>query len=72
MSIRISSICSGPVSAVDIDYPTEKERADIWMEIAREHPSVRGVDRDQLVRFSQGMPAFRHAYGSTRGHRGSV
>ena len=58
MSIRISSICSGPVSAVDIDYPTEKERADIWMEIAREHPSVRGVDRDQLVRFSQGMPRF--------------
>ena len=48
----------GPVSAVDIDYPTEKERADIWMEIAREHPSVRGVDRDQLVRFSQGMPRF--------------
>ncbi len=47
-----------PVSAWTSIIPREKERADIWMEIAREHPSVRGVDRDQLVRFSQGMPRF--------------
>ncbi len=48
----------GPTSAIDIDYPTEEERASIWMDIAREHPSCRGVDRDALVRYSAGMPRY--------------
>ncbi len=48
----------GPTSAIDIDYPTEEERASIWMGIAREHPSCRGVDRDALVRYSAGMPRY--------------
>lgn len=48
----------GPTSTIDIDYPTESERADIWMQIAREHPSARGVDRGALVRYSAGMPRF--------------
>lgn len=48
----------GPLSAVEIENPTEHERADIWMEIAREHPSTRGLDRDQLVKYSQGMPRY--------------
>lgn len=48
----------GPLSAVEIENPTEHERADIWMEIAREHPSIRGLDRDELVKYSQGMPRY--------------
>lgn len=47
-----------PLSVVDIDYPTDSERADIWMEIAREHPSVRGIDREALVRYSAQMPRY--------------
>lgn len=47
-----------PLSMVDIDYPTEAERADIWMEIARSHPSLRGIDRDMLVRYSAKMPRY--------------
>lgn len=47
-----------PLSIVDIDYPTDSERADIWMEIARDHPSFRGIDRARLVDFSANMPRF--------------
>lgn len=47
-----------PLSVVDIDYPTPEERVDIWMDIARDHPSLRGVNRSDLVRFSAGMPRF--------------
>ncbi len=47
-----------PVSVVDIDYPTPEERVDVWMDIAREHPSLRGVNRSDLVRLSAGMPRF--------------
>ena len=48
----------GPLSAIEIDNPNDKERADIWMDIAREHPSIRGVDRDVLVKYSKGMPRY--------------
>lgn len=47
-----------PLSIIDIDYPTVSERADIWMEIARDHPSLRGIDRGALVRFSAQMPRY--------------
>lgn len=47
-----------PLSIVDIYYPTPEERVDIWMEIAREHPSLRGVNRVDLVRLSSGMPRY--------------
>ena len=47
-----------PLSIVDIDYPKPEERVDIWMEIAREHPSLRGVNRVDLVRLSSGMPRY--------------
>lgn len=47
-----------PLSVVDIDYPTSAERADIWMEIAREHPSLRSIGRTDLVRYSEGMPRY--------------
>ncbi|MEG2932108.1 MAG: ribonucleotide reductase subunit alpha [Gordonibacter sp.] len=47
-----------PLSIVDIDYPTPAERADIWMEIAREHPSLRSICRADLVKYSEGMPRY--------------
>lgn len=47
-----------PMSVVDIDYPTPEERVEIWMDIARAHPSMRGVNRSDLVRYSAGMPRF--------------
>lgn len=54
-----------PLSFVDIDYPTPEERVDIWMDIARTHPSVRGVNRADLVRLSANMPRF-DIYMATR------
>ena len=47
-----------PITIVDIGYPTDKERADIWAEIARDHPSVRDIDRSSLVRFSEGLARY--------------
>lgn len=43
---------------IDIDYPTPEERVDIWMDIARVHPSLRGVNRADLVRLSANMPRY--------------
>lgn len=47
-----------PITVIDIDYPTPEERVDIWMDIAREHPSLRGVNRADLVRLSANMPRY--------------
>lgn len=47
-----------PFTVLDISLPTQAERADIWAEIAREHPSLRAIDRGQLVRLSKGMPRY--------------
>ena len=47
-----------PLTCVDIDYPTAEERADIWMDIARDHPSIRSVGRDELVRLSANLPRY--------------
>ncbi len=47
-----------PVTCIDIDYPNEEERADIWMDIARQHPSMRSVARDELVRLSPHLPRY--------------
>lgn len=47
-----------PVTLIDIDCPTPEERVEIWMDIAREHPSVRGVNRADLVRLSANMPRY--------------
>lgn len=47
-----------PFTLVDIGYPTDKERVDIWMDLMREHPSMRGVDRAALVKCSTGMPRY--------------
>ena len=47
-----------PVTIIDIDYPTDAERSDIWAEIVRDHPSMRMLNRVNLMRLSAGMPRF--------------
>ncbi|NPD32931.1 ribonucleotide reductase subunit alpha [Eggerthellaceae bacterium zg-997] len=47
-----------PLAVIDIELPTDGERSHIWMEIASDHPSMRGIDRAMLVRYSEGMPRF--------------
>ncbi len=47
-----------PITIIDIGYPVEKERADIWEEIARDFPSTRKVNRDDLVRLSEGLSRY--------------
>lgn len=47
-----------PICLIDINNPTPEERVDIWMDIAREHPSMRGVNRADLVRLSANLPRF--------------
>lgn len=47
-----------PICVIDIDNPTPEERVDIWMDIAREHPSIRSVNRADLVRLSANLPRF--------------
>lgn len=44
-----------PMTIIDIGYPNEKERADIWADIMADHPSIRGINVDDLVRFSEGL-----------------
>lgn len=47
-----------PFTIIDIEYPTPGERAEIWMDIAHKHPSLRAIDRASLVRLSDGMPRY--------------
>ena len=47
-----------PASVVDIDLPTPEERIEIWMDMAHTHPSLRAINRADLVRYSAGMPRF--------------
>lgn len=47
-----------PFTRIDIDYPTEAEREDIWMDLACAHPSIRAVNREELVRLSANMPRY--------------
>lgn len=47
-----------PVSCIDIEYPTAEERDDIWMDLARAHPSLRAINRDELVRLTANMPRY--------------
>lgn len=47
-----------PISCIDIDYPTPAERDDIWMDLARSHPSLRALNRDELVRLSANLPRY--------------
>ena len=45
-----------PISIIDIELPTEHERDEVWAEIMRDHPSMRGLDRALLARLSAGLP----------------
>lgn len=47
-----------PASVVDIDLPTPEDRIEIWMDLAHTHPSLRAINRADLVRYSAGMPRF--------------
>lgn len=47
-----------PISCIEIAYPNESEREDIWMDLARAHPSLRSIDRAELVRLSANMPRY--------------
>lgn len=47
-----------PLTVVDIDYPDEDERRAIWLDILHDHPSMRGINLDDLVEFSVGMPRY--------------
>ncbi len=47
-----------PLTVVDIDYPDEDERRAIWLDILHVHPSMRGINLDDLVEFSAGMPRY--------------
>lgn len=47
-----------PLTVVDIDYPDEDERCAIWLDILHDHPSMRGINLDDLVEFSAGMPRY--------------
>ena len=47
-----------PLSLVDIDYPTEEERNLIWMDIAKEHPSIRSINRRDLVKYSANLARY--------------
>ena len=47
-----------PLSVIDIGYPDERERRDIWHDIVSAHPSMSGINRHDLVRYSAGMPRY--------------
>ena len=47
-----------PIQPIPIDLPTMQERIDIWADIERNHPSVRGLDMVELVRLSANMARY--------------
>ena len=47
-----------PITVVDIGNPSKRDRSEIWLEIARDHPSMRGLDRSLLVKLSNGLPRY--------------
>ena len=44
-----------PFTMIDLDFPDEEERADMWAAIADEHPSLRGISQRQLVAYSNNL-----------------
>ena len=47
-----------PLTVVDIGLPNDKERMDIWTEIAQNHPSMRSINRADLMRYSDGLSRY--------------
>lgn len=47
-----------PLTVVDIALPNEQERCELWINIVREHPSLRAVNRAELVKYSAGISRY--------------
>lgn len=47
-----------PLTFIDISLPDETDRLDIWMEISKNHPSFRQMNKKELVRYSANMARF--------------
>ena len=47
-----------PLTLIDIDYPDDAERREIWLELLRDHPSFKGLNVYDLVKFTAGMPRY--------------
>ncbi|MBP5313484.1 MAG: hypothetical protein J6Y65_00960 [Eggerthellaceae bacterium] len=47
-----------PLNVVNVGKPTREERAELCMDIAEEHPSLRVINISQLVDFSDGLARF--------------
>lgn len=48
----------GLYRVVDLEYPNDEERKEIWRHAQSEHPSMRGLDVAKLVPFSKGLSRF--------------
>lgn len=48
----------GPHRTIDIELPDTEERRDIWRAARAQHPSLRGLDINQLVEFSRTLSRF--------------
>lgn len=47
-----------PMTVIDINEPSAAERAEVWSNISKEHPSLKKIDRALLVQYSAGMSRF--------------
>lgn len=47
-----------PMSIIDIDVPNDEERKAVWKQAATMYPSLRFLDRDELVRMSAHMSRY--------------
>ena len=47
-----------PITIIDIGLPNEEERSSVWADIAHQHPSVRDIDRGDLLRYSEGLSRY--------------
>lgn len=47
-----------PFTVVDIEHPTESERASLWNDLMNRHPSMKGAHLDTLVTNSKGLARF--------------
>lgn len=54
-----------PLTEVNIELPTPEERAEIWLQISKEHPSIADINKVDLVRLTANMPRF-DIYMATR------
>lgn len=44
-----------PLTVIDIELPNAEDRMEIWMDIAKEHPSIRAISKRDLVKFSSNL-----------------